>query len=112
MNLGEVNGTNAIDLKGRKGKSDDKNEWNLTIKRGLTVDVEELFKAKTKNRALSNWTVKMIAKLTGNFFQSLLSIFSCVVYVVSTYVKDQSELMSTIEYVVAGLFSVDYLWGF
>lgn len=114
MNLGQVNDGGSKELMKRvdEDRVRERSDWHLNVKRTMTVDVEELFKTKTKNKAISSLTVKMIAKLTGNFFQSLLSIFSCVVYVVSTYVKDQSDLMSTIEYVVAGLFSVDYLWGF
>jgi hypothetical protein len=89
-----------------------KDVWDSRFKRTSSVDVEELFKTNKKAQVLSALTLSMIAKLTGNFFQSLLSIFSCVMYVASTYMNDNSVMMSTVEYVVAALFSVDYLWGF
>lgn len=55
---------------------------------------------------------KMIIKLTGSLFQSALTLFSCVMYVISTYSNKGSTFMVTIEYAVAGLFATDYFWGF
>ena len=52
---------------------------------------------------------KVIVKLTGSFFQSLLTIFSCIIYVISTYTSNPAGFMNNVEYVIAGLFGLDYL---
>ena len=54
-------------------------------------------------------------KLTSSLFQSLLSLFACIVYVINTYYEDSDDNQDTfevLEIVIAILFSVDYLLGF
>ena len=54
-------------------------------------------------------------KLTSSLFQSLLSSFSCIVYVINTYYEDSDDYHDTfivLELVIGILFSVDYLFGF
>lgn len=74
---------------------------------------------KTTTTAIKNFTIKIIVKITGTFIQSILSIFACIVYVVSTYYPDAEDLSSPtgiifnwLEIIIAALFSVDYIFGF
>lgn len=77
----------------------------------ITTEVLDEAKLKSQQKTIGTVTIKMIATLTGNFFQSLLSIFSCIIYVLGTY-ETSSDSFAEIEYAIAALFSVDYLWGF
>lgn len=64
--------------------------------------------------SVKSFTLRIIMKLTGSLFQSLLSLFACVVYVVNTYYEDDSETEDTFfifEVVIAVLFSFDYGFG-
>ena len=69
-------------------------------------------KTKQQSTAYRSFPIKMIMKLSGSVFQSILTVFSCVIYVLGTYTNAGSSIMNTIEIIVAALFSVDYLWGF
>ena len=52
-------------------------------------------------------------KLTGYMFQSIISVFSCIVYVVSTYYEtDNEDMFSLLELTLAILFTLDYVVGF
>lgn len=86
--------------------------WQLKGLETKTITIENLDdKQKPQPKTIGTVTIKMIASLTGNFFQSLLSIFSCIIYVLGTY-ETSSDSFTEIEYAIAALFSVDYLWGF
>lgn len=80
-------------------------------KRNITIEVTDDNKPKVQQKTFSKFTINMIASLTGNFFQSILSIFSCIIYVVGTY-ETSSDSFAVIEFVIAALFAVDYIWGF
>lgn len=52
-------------------------------------------------------------KLTSSMFQSAISLFSCILYVVSTYYEEENEEMFTLpELTLAILFTLDYIVGF
>lgn len=61
---------------------------------------------------VKSFTKRLFMKLTGNIFQSLLSLFACVVYVVNTYYEDDTETENTffiLELIIAILFTLDYV---
>ena len=74
--------------------------------------LEALKKISSDSNSFRSFTMRMIIKLTGSFFQSFLTIFACVVYVVNTYYEDDEMLaFQILEIVIAALFTVDYVWG-
>lgn len=52
-------------------------------------------------------------KITGSVFQSILSLLSCVVYVINTYYEESYDgnPFPVLEILIAFLFTVDYVTG-
>lgn len=49
----------------------------------------------TTTNAIKNFTLKIILKITGTLFQSLLSLIACIVYVIGTYYMPDADDKST-----------------
>lgn len=91
--------------------------WQPSNVRVLSEDSEsnhsvENQKLEKTSKIFTSLPAKMIMTLSGTFFQSILTIFSCIIYVVGTYENDTASYMAEIELVIAALFAFDYLWGF
>lgn len=72
-------------------------------------------KATKRSRYFNRLTSKILMKITSSLFQSLLSLFACIVYVINTYYEDRDDnqdAFEVLEIVIAFLFAVDYLFGF
>ncbi|CAG9323591.1 unnamed protein product [Blepharisma stoltei] len=55
----------------------------------------------------------ILLKLTGSIFQAILTVFACIVYVMSTYIGDeQTMFFNSLELAIAILFTIDYILGF
>ncbi|CAG9319714.1 unnamed protein product [Blepharisma stoltei] len=75
-------------------------------------DLNELKKVISQPDSIVNMPLRLLLKITGTLFQIALTVFSCIIYVTGTYYSDSSGVFSTLEIVIALLFTVDYLWGF
>jgi len=67
-----------------------------------------------RSRYFNRLTSKILMKISSTLFQSLLSLFACIVYVINTYYEDRDDshyAFEVLEIVIAILFSVDYLFG-
>jgi hypothetical protein len=80
------------------------------------IEEEIIIEAKALNSdKVRRFTTSILIQLSSSIFQSLLSLFACVVFVVNTYYEDDDEADSSfmiIEVVIALLFTADYLIGF
>jgi energy-coupling factor transporter transmembrane protein EcfT len=66
-----------------------------------------------KKSNFNKLTRDIVMKLTNSMFQSAISLFSCILYVVSTYYGEENEEMFDLpEFTLAILFSLDYIIGF
>lgn len=63
---------------------------------------------------LKKFTTGILIQLSSSIFQSLLSLFACVVFVVNTYYEDDKDTENSfliLEIIIALLFTIDYLIG-
>jgi hypothetical protein len=107
------------------GNLHDQRLLDMTLKRkSILVEKESVvnssanldaLKKNTQNNTVKSMTYVFILKLTSGLFQSLLSLFACLVYVASTYYSDSdsnSGVFSMLEIIIASLFGFDYGFGF
>lgn len=107
------------------GNLHDQRLLDMTLKRkSILVEKESVvnssanldaLKKNTQSNTVKSMTYVFILKLTSGLFQSLLSLFACLVYVASTYYSDSdsnSGVFSMLEIIIASLFGFDYAFGF
>jgi hypothetical protein len=66
------------------------------------------------SNSVKDFTIRMVMRISGSFFQTVLSIFACIVYVVNTYYEDdesKDDVFRILEIIIAALFGIDYSWG-
>lgn len=80
------------------------------------IEEEIMIEAKPGSAdKVRQFTTNILIQLSSSIFQSLLSLFACVVFVVNTYYEDDEKADSSfmiLEVVIALLFTADYLIGF
>ena len=70
------------------GTTRERQQSALMLKQEARLYKEQTETEEKPPDAVKRFTSRMIMKLTGSFFQSILTIFACVVYVVDTYYED------------------------